>query len=281
MSASLSASSVWETLRAIADRPENGRLAEVSRLVSFRPYETYGPHRHRRIEINYVKKGNCILRLANGSASFKQDETMLIGSEVDHSFEAGPEGTTLIQLEFRPDIFSPSDPPFASAFSAGQTDGVIRIADNLPVMRAVQRIVNELDQRQEHYQPLVLLYYTELWILLRRYLDRNYLPLDSDPAMRTALARIHADFAEPLAIGDIAAEAGVSSRYLRKLFDRYLSLSPLEYLTQVRVDRAIELLRHTEMSIKEVAFACGFESPQYFARVFRRRTGRTPKSMTR
>ena len=119
-------------------------------------------------------------------------------------------------------------------------------------MLAVQRIVNELNQRKEHYQHLVLLYYTELLILLRRYLDRTYLPLCSDPAMKAALA-----------------------------FIRYLNLSPLEYLTQVRIDRAIELLRNTELSVKEVCFACGFQSPQYFSKVFRRQTGRPPKSIAR
>ena len=279
MNDSLSVSSVWETLRSIADRPENGRLAEVSRLVSFRPYETYGPHRHRRIEINYVKRGNCILRLAHGSASFKRDETMLIGSEVEHYFEAGAEGATLIQLEFQPDIFGPPEqgfPPLPDSES-----GVMRIANNLGILRAVQRIVNELEERQEDYESLVLLYYTELLILLRRYLNRTSLSISSDPAMQSALATIRTRFAEPLALGDIAVEAGVSSRYLRKLFDRYLNLSPLAYLTQVRIDRAIELLRNTEMSVKEVAFACGFQSPQYFARIFRRQTGRSPKSLTR
>ncbi|WP_294596521.1 helix-turn-helix domain-containing protein [uncultured Rikenella sp.] len=279
MNASLSASSVWETLRTIADRPGHGPLAEVSRLISFRPYETYGPHRHRRIEINYIKKGNCILRLANGSASFKQDETMLIGSDVEHYFEAGSEGATLIQLEFHPDILGRPEqglPPLP-----GTEGGVTRIANNLRIMRAVQRIVNELDERQEEYEPLVLLYYTELLILLRRYLNRTSLSIGSDPAMQSALATIHTRFADPLAISDVAAEAGVSSRYLRKLFDRNLNLSPLEYLTRVRVDRAVELLRNTEMSVKEVAFACGFRSPQYFARVFRQQTGRAPKSLTR
>ncbi|WP_294592295.1 AraC family transcriptional regulator [uncultured Rikenella sp.] len=279
MSASFSASSVREILRTVAESPENSRLAEVSRLISFHPYETYGPHRHRRIEINYVKRGNCILRLAHGSASFRQDETMLISSDAEHYFEAGSEGATLLQLEFHPDIFGPSDqilPPLPDSES-----GVTRIANNLRIMRAVQRIVNELDERQEDYGPLVLLYYTELLILLRRYLTRTSLSIGSDPAMQSVLTAIHTRFAEPLSITELASGAGIGPRYLRKLFERNLNLSPLEYLTRFRIDRAADLLRNTEMSVKEVAFACGFQSPQYFARVFRRQTGRSPKSLTR
>ena len=273
------AQSVWELLKTIADSPAYGRLAEVSRIVSFSPYETYGPHSHRRIEINYVKKGNCILRLDNESASFKRHETMIIGSDTNHRFEAGPEGATLIQLEFQPDIFAlPAAPPDAHP---GDGSRLIRITNNVRIMLAVQRIVNELNQHKEHYQHLVLLYYTELLILLRRYLDRTYLPLCSDPAMKAALAFIRMHFADRIAMTEVAEAAGVSGRYLRKLFDRYLNLSPLEYLTQVRIDHAIELLRNTELSVKEVCFACGFQSPQYFSKVFRRQTGRPPKSIAR
>ena len=278
-----SAQSVWALLKTITADPQHTRLAEVSRIISFRPYETYGPHRHRRIEINYVKKGNCILRLENESASFKRDEMMIIGSDTNHRFEAGPEGATLIQLEFQPDILVPPGSAAHTLFSADNPEAnrLVRIANNLRITQAVQQIVNELDERREYYPQLVLLYYTELLILLRRYLNQTYLPLCTDPAMQAAISCIRDRFANDITMIEVASTAGVSSRYLRKLFDRYLGLSPLEYLTQVRIDRAIELLRHTELSVKEVCFACGFQSPQYFSRVFRRQTGRSPKNLTR
>lgn len=273
-----SAQSVWELLKTITDETGNGRLADVSRFVSFRPYETYGPHRHRRIEINYVKKGNCILQLDNESVGFNRDEMMIIGPEVSHRFEAGPDGATLMQLEFLPDIFAPAGSTAHAIFS--DDNRLVRIAGNVRIVRAVQQIINELEQRKEHYRPLALLYYTELLILLNRYMDETYLPLCSDRAMKAAISFIRTRYASDITIADTALAAGVSSRYLRKLFDRYLNTSPQEYLTQVRVNRAIELLRNTELSVKEVSFSCGFRSPQYFSRVFKRQTGRLPKSMT-
>lgn len=279
MDTSSSAQSVWEQLKAVADSSEHESLTEVSRIISFRPYETYGPHRHRRIEINYVKKGSCILQLTNESASFRRNEIMIIASDTEHRFEAGPEGTTLMQLEFHPDLFVLPDSTVPTFF-LGES-GLLRIVHNVRIGQAVQRIVNELNQREKHYRPLVLLYYTELSVLLRRYMEQTYWPLCSDPAMKAAIAFIRTRFADPIAIADVAVRAGIGSRYLRKLFDRYLNLSPLEYLIQVRIDRAIELLRNTDLSVKEIAFACGFHSPQYFSRVFRRRIGRSPKSFTR
>ena len=57
--------SLWGMLEGITENLKHKRLADVFRFVSFRPFETFGPHKHLRIEINYVKKGNCILHLEN------------------------------------------------------------------------------------------------------------------------------------------------------------------------------------------------------------------------
>ena len=81
--------------------------------------------------------------------------------------------------------------------------------------------------------------------------------------------------------GDIATYTNVGERYLRKLFSQYLNLSPVDYLNQIRINKAIELLRNTEMSIKEVCFACGFQSPQYFSRLFKQQMGITPREVTK
>lgn len=99
-------SSLWEILEQITENLKSKRLADVFRFISFYPSETYGPHKHLRIEINYVKKGYCILHLDNESVTFKEGEIMVITSDVNHLFEAGSEGTTLMQLEFLPEIFS-------------------------------------------------------------------------------------------------------------------------------------------------------------------------------
>ena len=48
-------SSLWEILEQITEDLKSKRLADVFRFISFYPSETYGPHKHLRIEINYVK----------------------------------------------------------------------------------------------------------------------------------------------------------------------------------------------------------------------------------
>lgn len=277
--------SLWSILEEITENLKQQRLADVFRLISFGSHEKYGPHQHVRIEINYVKKGNCLLHLENESISFKENEMMIICSNVDHTFEAGREGATLMQLEFLPEIFSCFQPvgvgePVPVTFFS-EENRLIKIVNNVRIMRAVQRIVNELNAKNKYYRQLVLMYYAELLILIYRHMDEVFLPMCTNQVLRKAVSYIRLNYQSDLCMSEVAEKAGAGERYLRKLFARHLNLSPLDFLNQIRINKSIELLRNTEMSVKEICFACGFKSPQYFSRAFKQQMGISPKEMSR
>lgn len=290
MDKSVESSSFWELLENITGNLRNKRLADVFRFISFYPAEKYGPHKHLRIEINYVKKGNCILHLEKESVTFREGEIMIITSDVEHLFEAGSEGTTLMQLEFLPEIFSHFDLKAGTAaggstltpvFLFSEENRLIKIVNNVRVMRVVQRIVNELEAKSPYYQYLVVMYYAELLILIYRYMDEAYLPMCTNESLKKAIAYIRLNSHLDININSVASHTGISERYLRNLFSQYLNLSPLDYLNQIRINKAVELLRNTEMSVKEVCFQCGFQSPQYFSRIFKQQMGVSPREMTK
>lgn len=281
-------SSLWGVLESITENLKCKRLADVFRFISFYPSETYGAHRHLRIEINYVKKGNCILHLDNENVTFRKGEVMIITSNVNHLFEAGPEGTTLMQLEFLPEIFShfslsanSGTGELTPVFLFSEENSLIKIVNNTLIIHTVQCIVNELKLKKIYYQHLVVMYYAELLILIYRYINEAYLPICTNESLKKAIAYIRQNYHSNININQVAEHTGISERYLRKLFSQYLGLSPLDYLNQLRVNKAVELLRNTEMLIKEICFQCGFQSPQYFSRVFKQQIGISPHKMTR
>ena len=94
-----------EALKELVELLKQKRLADVFRFVPFAAGESYGPHSHLRIELNYVKKGSCRILLEDESVPFQEGDLMLLPSHVSHKFEAGEKGCTLMQLEFLPDIF--------------------------------------------------------------------------------------------------------------------------------------------------------------------------------
>ena len=96
--------------------------------------------------------------------------------------------------------------------------------------------------------------------------------------MAKAFARMKECLEEPVSPAQIAGELGISVRQLERLFGRYLNTTPKRYYTEMRLERARHLLMQTEMSISEIAIACGFDNPAHFSRTFRSVYGRAPQS---
>ena len=80
-----------------------------------------------------------------------------------------------------------------------------------------------------------------------------------------------------LDLGQAANYVGLSSTYFSKLFKESEGQSFLDFLNAYRIARAKETLRSTELSVKDIAYKCGFGSPQTFIRVFKRYTAQTPR----
>jgi two-component system response regulator YesN len=87
---------------------------------------------------------------------------------------------------------------------------------------------------------------------------------------------IDLEFGSALTIDYLAEYAYLSPNHLRMLFKEYTGYTVLEYMTKVRMDRAAELLRDTDMKIHEIATFVGYESASHFGAVFHKRRGLTP-----
>lgn len=97
-----------------------------------------------------------------------------------------------------------------------------------------------------------------------------------DPAMVKALRFIRENPARVMQVDDVARQAGLCRRALELRFQNLLGRSPASEIRRVRIDRAIELLQRTTLSVAAVAERSGFSSPEYMASVFRAHLSTTP-----
>jgi len=95
-------------------------------------------------------------------------------------------------------------------------------------------------------------------------------------AVVTAMAYMGGHYQEAISLEDIARATNLSPNYFHRVFTAAATMTPLAYLTKVRLEHARELLLTNNWPISEVAQACGFESASYFTLVFRKNTGFTP-----
>lgn len=76
----------------------------------------------------------------------------------------------------------------------------------------------------------------------------------------------------------IAFDYNVGYSYFRKMFKKYTGISPKQYLIQLKIIRAKELLLNSDLAVKEIAFELGFQSVFYFSRIFKEKTSMTPSN---
>lgn len=97
-----------------------------------------------------------------------------------------------------------------------------------------------------------------------------------DPEIGKALALLHRKPAYPWTIASLGSEIGVSRSVLAERFRRYLSESPMAYLTHWRLQLGAQLLKSTSRSVAEIAAEVGYESEPSFNRAFKRQFGLPP-----
>ncbi len=87
---------------------------------------------------------------------------------------------------------------------------------------------------------------------------------------------MHENIESNMTVQDISAAVGVGYSSFRKNFKKYTGLSPMAYFQDLKIQRAKDLLRMTNLTIKEIAYRLNFDSPDYFSTKFRKKTGKRP-----
>ena len=96
------------------------------------------------------------------------------------------------------------------------------------------------------------------------------------PKLSRVIQIMETNIEEPISPATLAKDVGMSTRQLERLFRRYLSRSPKRYYMELRLQKARNLLMQTDMTVINVALACGFASPSHFSKCYRSHYDTTP-----
>ena len=132
--------------------------------------------------------------------------------------------------------------------------------------------------RRQHRETL------EKYLALIDAQDKRYTPLvesemptDDDPLLRRVMQYVEENLSNNDAnVGDMAAAAAVSRSGLLRKLKQTMGVTPQELLSEARIKHACQLLRNTDKTVSEIAYACGFTDPKYFSRSFKQSTGLSP-----
>lgn len=95
--------------------------------------------------------------------------------------------------------------------------------------------------------------------------------------IRQAVAYMESDFHTLQSLDDVASAADWSKYYFTRVFTETTGISPMDYVTKLRIQKAVELLRQTELTVEQIAHSIGYSSSSYFSKVFRSKVGFPPR----
>lgn len=112
----------------------------------------------------------------------------------------------------------------------------------------------------------------ELQRFILNIANNNTLP---DP-IKKAIVYINESYSDQLTLDDIVEISGLSKYHFTRLFHATIHSTPIQYLTKVRINKSIELLKNEALTIENIAVQVGFSNGNYFNKVFRSALGMSP-----
>lgn len=244
------------------------------------PRHKIGPAVHPYILIHTVESGYGTFVWQGKNYRLGQGDTFVIFPGVLFSYEADHTEPWIYRWVA---IQGPHALEMLKKTGITTTDPIVRGADPEHLAGLFESIERVLEQQSGETVTTLA---TDGWfrILLAEFARLNAPKLrystaealtDSERAVEQAIRWFQTQYMLPVSIDKLAASLGYHRTHFTKVFKQLTSLSPKQYINQVRLERAKELLR-TNLSVEQVGNSCGFTDPLYFSKQFKLWTGESP-----
>lgn len=223
------------------------------------------------------------------SSIIRKGDVFVIGNGISHGFEA-PDGLRICNIMYRPEMLFPGDSdirqlpgfhalfllePYLSSTQHFQSRLRLTPSDMARVMPLINAAEAEYTTNSPGRKTMVLSLVRQLAVLLSRLYDCPTKPREISE-IADAAAFMETSFADSIAISDVIEKSHYSQRHFIRLFSAAYGMTPQRYLLDVRIRHASAMLKESVLPVTEVALRCGFDDSNYFSRVFRKYTGRSP-----
>lgn len=161
---------------------------------------------------------------------------------------------------------------------AGETGVRVFSDDDGRSLEHIMRMIEEtFSLKGEYYMDVASSLFDALQYLLLRQIS----PEKQSKNVKELINHIGENFSNPeYSISEAVDTMPFCRDYIRRQFKEEVGITPIAYLTQLRIDKAKRLLKvqtYTKSTVAEIAFKCGFYDSRYFSRLFKKHSGMTPR----
>lgn len=256
------------------------------------PQEDFGPHTHEFAELVIVTGGSGLHVSGSDSWKLGAGDVFVISGSREHEYR-DLEDLRLVNILYQPRQLNmrlldlPSVAGYHALFTLEPSRSMRLVSrerlrlggrDLARVAELVDRLEEELRSREPGFGFMATASFMQIIGLLSRCYGGSPSP-DHRATLRIgeALSYLERTIHEDVHLDELARIAHMSRRSFLRVFQSATGTSPLAWRINQRIQRACQMLRHTDKRITEIAFEVGFNDSNYFTRQFRQITGQSPR----
>ena len=277
-----------------------GNLKNSNGTVLFKMYESHADarrqvfrvHYHTEIELSLILSGFGTYNSDGKLYPVKAGDVFFYKSSQHHCMtDIAEGGMQILNVHISPLYMHlvtshGAKEHFGRAFLGGSFD-TVRLTDALTkeqgdkLRSLILSVKEELSEKRDGYELLSESYLAEIFVLLSRCalkIKKQSAGEKSDVIFRT-LEFIDEHYTEQISLAELSLFARLEKTYFATLFKRVIGTNPWEYVLIKRIEKAVELLKHTDQSVLWVAGKVGFNNTANFNKIFKKYTGTLPKEL--
>ncbi len=249
----------------------------------------YREHHHTECELSLFLSGSGLYAVNGKTLEFRAGDVFLFGSNEAHCITEIFEDFDLLNIHFESKLLweQPETVELLNLFAARNK----RFCNRFPAEDTVLRdLILALESELIQKQPCYRIKARELFFSIPVHMIRHYDYIDPDKglsahasmtgSLNRSMQFINENLEKKLTLQELSAIACMTPTYFSAVFKKLNGVSPWEYITIKRVERAIDMLKSTDLAKLEIAARCGFSSSSNFYKAFQRITGKKPSDYT-
>lgn len=245
----------------------------------------YRAHHHTECELSIFLKGSGIYVVGDRKYTFQEGDIFLFGSNEEHCITEVHEDMDILNIHFESKLLweNVDSVELLNIFAARNKNFSNKFLDKDLLLKN-QFLMLERELSEKNFCHSLCAKSILFSILV--YLIRNYDCIDPEKvinspssitrSLKRTIHYINENLGNKLTLKEIADVAHMTPTYFSSVFKKFNGVSPWEYITIKRVEKAIEMLRTTNMTKLEIAERCGFSSSSNFYKAFVAITGKKP-----
>jgi AraC-like DNA-binding protein len=249
-------------------------------------------HWHEELEILYIVKGSMLLQVDLQSLTVNKGDIIIIPPNLIH----GASRCNNSPCEFYAIVFHPSliSSVFNDAIQQNYLDPFFiktnkkfhyidsKAEEHVKTLYYITSIIEAFNLKAFGFELLIKTYILQMFYTIIQFhsLENNEVKNEdiiTTLRIKKILAFLEDNYHHPFSLSDWAENISLSKEQFCRIFKKHFNNTPIEYLINYRISKAVNLLIHSNLSITDIAFETGFESSNYFTIVFKNKMNSTPR----